>query len=256
MIRFPTDRNGFACVSPSPLDDMNTYGVCVVNLLSTPEQRQEAVKACYDHFQVTSNPDSWETKNFPNPESPYLSTKFADDHVAHKTREKSRSVYAQLFGCAPEQLRHVSDFYGFRRGTVFATHEVPHWRTRPLKLHWDVDVNAYVRQPRRFQGLIALADNTQETGSFACVPGSARQLASWVAAGHRPLQRKYVPKADPWQHQVQRLPLRAGYMVIWDSGTAHKNFVNYSCEPRMVQFCRMIPRSIQHLETHPERVEA
>lgn len=254
-MQFPTDDEQFARVSPNLLDDMKRFGLCVVQLLQTPDEIADAVQACYQHFGVTHDSVTWETENFPDPRSPFLSSSFAADPVAHATREKARPYYATLFGCNPAELCHVSDFYGFRRGTVFETHSVPAWRTTPLKLHWDVDVQAYVRGPARYQGLVALNDNTHDTGSFACVPGSALALPDWVAGGNLPDQRKYVPVSDPWQRQVQRLPLRAGHMVIWDCGTAHRNFVNYSCQPRMVQFCRMVPNSIRHLETHQDRVE-
>jgi hypothetical protein len=40
---------------------------------------------------------------------------------------------------------------------------------------------------------------------------------------------------------MQRVPLRKGEMVIWDSGQLHGNFENMSNRLRLIQFIRLLP---------------
>jgi len=43
------------------------------------------------------------------------------------------------------------------------------------------------------------------------------------------------------QQYLQKVPLRKGELVIWDTGQVHCNFANYSNHPRLYQFIRMLP---------------
>jgi len=102
-------------------------------------------------------------------------------------------------------------------------------------------VNDQMAGRHRYQALLALNDNSYCTGSFACVPGSANELKNWLKE-FKPDQRKYVPFPNPLHKRLQKIPLRAGDMVVWDVGTAHANFSNQgSTEPRLTQYVRMIP---------------
>ena len=224
--------------------------MAVVHVLS-PDEQTDTRRAIYEHFGVTDDPSTWETANFPAPDHPFLSEKYAVDERAFRNRMNPAvvSTFAALYRVEPSELVVVVDHYGFRRGTVFGETVRPDWRPKPLRLHWDVNVLEYVvNGPRRYQGLLAVNDNSQHTGSFACVPGSAHELGDWVKRGNKPDNSKYVPASDPLQRRVQRIPLRAGDMVVWDMGTAHANFVNYSNQPRMMQFMRLVPRKLAHLE--------
>jgi ectoine hydroxylase-related dioxygenase (phytanoyl-CoA dioxygenase family) len=50
-----------------------------------------------------------------------------------------------------------------------------------------------------------------------------------------------VPETDPMHEHTQRIPLRKGEMVIWNTAQAHANFANYSNKLRLIQFVRMMP---------------
>jgi ectoine hydroxylase-related dioxygenase (phytanoyl-CoA dioxygenase family) len=50
-----------------------------------------------------------------------------------------------------------------------------------------------------------------------------------------------VPQEHPIREYIQRIPLRRGSMVIWNSLTFHANYPNDSDRFRMVQYMRMLP---------------
>lgn len=50
-----------------------------------------------------------------------------------------------------------------------------------------------------------------------------------------------LPEDDQIISRLQRIPLRKGEMVIWNSALVHCNFPNYSNQMRLIQFIRMLP---------------
>lgn len=238
---FPLDDEGYARISTDLNSDIQTYGLAVRPILEEKEL-QNSLKALWEENNVTGRldpekPETWENENWPDPDFPFLSKQYAMAPQAFQNRvhPKVRATFATLYGT--EKLGATIDFWGVKRGTVFPTGNRPDWRPPPLKLHWDVDLRTYHRP--RYQGLLALTDCSQAVGSFAAVPGSHRLKG---LAERDPKQPKYVRTGSPWQKQVQRLPLRAGHLIVWDMAVAHCNFANYSHEPRLVQFIRLIPR--------------
>jgi hypothetical protein len=184
--------------------------------------------------------ESWKNENWPNPDHPFLITSYAEDLVAFRNRVHPKLVeaYVNLYGT--DELVGTIDVYGIKRPTIGH----PDWRLKPLKLHWDVDVSEYVTERRpRYQALCALNEHNKSVGCFAYVPESARNLKDWFSKYGKYLRNKYVPNPNPMQQQVTPLPMRAGSVVIWDMGVAHSNTSNFSTNPRLTQFCRMIPNT-------------
>ena len=139
--------------------------------------------------------------------------------------------------------------------------ERPDWRYA-LKAHWDLNPWVYTEQieegtPRMFQSLVALADCPEAVGGFITLPGCTRYLKTWCKERHCPtkgwhgmrleeipLETKQPLTAEEDQKLVdmfQKVPLRRGQMVIFDSGQLHANFANYSDQLRLIQFIRMMP---------------
>lgn len=98
------------------------------------------------------------------------------------------------------------------------------------------------------QGVINLRDNVEEDGGFAVVPGFHRIFETWVECGAHTLGlRDWPRKSYPFQqsegaaHMAQRVPMRAGSVVLWDQRCAHGSMPNRSGNPRMAQFFKMFP---------------
>jgi hypothetical protein len=136
----------------------------------------------------------------------------------------------------------------------------PSWRTKERWLHLDCNPNTgglsvagFARKehgmPIDFakemyvQGLIALTTARVEDGGFHCVPRSHKFSRAWACknARHSTSETMNVPLDDPLQSHVQKIPLRAGSLLVWNSLLSHGNFPNYSDKARMVQYIRFVP---------------
>lgn len=101
----------------------------------------------------------------------------------------------------------------------------------------------------KLQGVVALKDCSKNDGGFHCVPGIAPHIHDWIAlygdypprpsAGDTTLQ---IPKNDPMRQDIQRVPIRAGSLLIWDSATPHGTFPNTSGEFRAIQYVKATRR--------------
>jgi len=110
-----------------------------------------------------------------------------------------------------------------------------------------------------FQGLIALVDCPEETGSFLAVPGCTRYFREGLAKQPQNNRsaidlkdgvvngKAYVPDKSILRSFAQRFSLRAGDLIVWDARTAHANFANTGQNFRLVQFVQMMP-AIEALE--------
>eukprot|EP00003_Mantamonas_plastica_P032409 TRINITY_DN879_c0_g1_i1.p1 TRINITY_DN879_c0_g1~~TRINITY_DN879_c0_g1_i1.p1 ORF type:complete len:391 (+),score=114.56 TRINITY_DN879_c0_g1_i1:167-1339(+) len=98
------------------------------------------------------------------------------------------------------------------------------------------------------QGLIAITDAREEDGGFHTVSGFSSQLEKWTKINDQQFEQEkfnttfvQVPKDDEMRRHVQRIPLRAGSLLIWDSRQPHSNYANESENIRMVQYVKMFP---------------
>lgn len=116
-------------------------------------------------------------------------------------------------------------------------------------MHWDLNPWLYVEEMKTghhpmYQGLVALVDCPEEVGGFLCVPGSTAFLPQWTYE-HKPNHLKplsiQVSPNEVMLEYKQKVPLRKGEMVIWNSGQAHANFANTCNQLRIYQFIRMMP---------------
>jgi hypothetical protein len=246
--QYPIDSDGFSCSFSDPNDwltMMKKYNVIVVPILENSEC-DEVIEDLWRFVgpKITSDYSTWATENWPDPDHPSLCNRYVTTERAFLTRTHPKlvRVFEALYGTI--NLTSTIDHYGIKRGTILPDgSNRKEWRNKPLRLHWDCDVHEYLRDKKpRYQALLALNENSVETGSFACVPSSANLLKEWVSLYENPESRKYVPLNNPWQKLVQRLPLRKGSMVVWDMGVAHANFSNHSAEARLTMYCRMIPK--------------
>jgi hypothetical protein len=255
---YPLDDEGFACVSTDLKSDLERYNMGVVQILDEKE-REASIAALWQEMgpKVTADPATWETENWPDPKHVFLTNRYAVSEQAFRNRLHPRLIqaFAQLYDT--EDLWTTIDFWGVKRATVFGDHSRPDWRTNPLALHWDTDIERYAKERehgrKRYQAILALNDNDQQVGSLVCVPGSANELLDWTKT-YKAKDGKYVPRGNPLHKRTQRIPLRASHCVIWDVGTAHANYSNYSNSPRLTQYVRMVPRTHWAKRDEPQTI--
>ena len=101
----------------------------------------------------------------------------------------------------------------------------------------------------KLQGVVALKDCSVNDGGFHCVPGVAAHIHDWIALygdypptpapGDTTVQ---IPKNDPMREDIQRVPIRRGSLLIWDSATPHGTFPNTSDEFRAILYVKATRR--------------
>lgn len=108
-------------------------------------------------------------------------------------------------------------------------------------IHWDTNPNVRPQRPFEVQGLVALTDTDERMGGFRCLPGLYRNLDEWLAGQPngkvlQPFLRLPYPYGP-----VEKVPMRAGDLLIWDSLLPHGNGPNRGDRPRYAQYVTMKP---------------
>ena len=105
-------------------------------------------------------------------------------------------------------------------------------------IHWDIDTSL-IPLPVNVQGVLALNDQTDlDMGGFQCVPSLYREFGEWVKT--QPADRDPF-KPDTTGHDIVKVPMKKGDLLIWDSMLAHGIRVNYSDKARLAQYIAMTP---------------
>jgi len=149
----------------------------------------------------------------------------------------------------------------------------PSWKTIDYWLHWDMNPWVWVESRKnptknkesysnfnfpsennnnynyteKVQALIALDDTPIENGGFICVLGFEKRLQKW-AEDHAELAAQYdlrhfvrVPKDDLLFNEAVKIPVRAGYMIVWKDSQPHANYPNNCSKFRYCQYLKMFP---------------
>jgi len=100
------------------------------------------------------------------------------------------------------------------------------------------------------QGVLNLHDNFEEDGGFCCVPGFSKVFDAWYEGNKNVLSHiKTSPSVafsskQHWLNKyVQRIAMRPGSLVIWDSRLPHGSMPNNSSNFRCCQFIKMFYKS-------------
>ena len=104
-------------------------------------------------------------------------------------------------------------------------------------IHWDTDIARYPDIRFGVQGVVALADTSEEMGGFQCVPGLYRDLGPYLE--RRRAAGADLGRVEPTGYDIVRVPLRAGDLVIWSTLLPHGNGENVSDRPRLAQYISM-----------------
>eukprot|EP01117_Protostelium_nocturnum_P017202 TRINITY_DN6970_c0_g1_i1.p1 TRINITY_DN6970_c0_g1~~TRINITY_DN6970_c0_g1_i1.p1 ORF type:complete len:355 (-),score=100.96 TRINITY_DN6970_c0_g1_i1:108-1172(-) len=272
--RYPSDGDGYLVAYETNQADLylpvlKKYGFVVVNVLTSQEcdetipeflqDSNENPKGLQEKRITLEDPSSWENVNWPS-SSKFQFSKSACGQKAFDNRCNPRiyELFQHIYQ-GENKLWISIDKWGVMRGTknlrmVDAEGkenwvEREDWRSE-LKMHWDLNPWLYVNEVEKeghhpmYQGLVALVDCPEEVGGFLCVPGSTPFLSEWTkhkqATHMKPLSIR-VPEDDKMIEFKQKVTLRKGQMVVWDSGQAHANFANRGDQCRIYQFIRMAP---------------
>jgi hypothetical protein len=113
---------------------------------------------------------------------------------------------------------------------------------------------------RKLQGILALVDCREEDGGFHAVPGFQHFIQTWTKQnqqlcldtnkGGDPTTVQ-IPENDPIRQHIQRMPIRKGSLLVWDSRLPHGNFPNNSNGMRIVQYLHMAPVSDAAIRPYP-----
>lgn len=143
---------------------------------------------------------------------------------------------------------------------TLASNDWLHWDCNPFTgavstfswaLHDPVANRDYLNNTTAVQAILALGDCGEHDGGFYCVPGSHKALRSWAHAHQHlsssmqspegPMQIKLPKGDDEFKRVAEKVPIRAGDLVIWNAATLHCNYPNDSQNLRLVQFIQMKP---------------
>ncbi|MFD2078987.1 Phytanoyl-CoA dioxygenase (PhyH) [Actinopolymorpha cephalotaxi] len=158
--------------------------------------------------------------------------------------ERVHEVFAEIFGS--ERLWVSIDRTNLKPPSV---PEYPDYHHRGF-LHWDADIERYPDIPFGVQGVLALADTSEDMGGFQCVPSIYQNLPAYLEKYGRSRQ------ADLTEHTPVQVPLRAGDMVIWTSLLAHGNGDNLTDRPRLAQYISMNPARETDDQARQARIDA
>lgn len=144
----------------------------------------------------------------------------------------------------------------------------------PGFIHWDLNPNIWPRI-RQVQGLVALTDTTEEMGGFWCLPALYQDLDRWLSTqptckvlmtsfgvdkeGERAYYYSPPIPNDVWYKwfreqygeefqkeeswPIEKVPMKAGDLLVWDSYLPHGNGQNKSDQIRYCQYVSMEPAS-------------
>jgi len=107
----------------------------------------------------------------------------------------------------------------------------------------------------KVQSWVSLTDCGPNDGGFHCVPGFAPHIRGWAHKNLDHFNPKnfdttfQIPKDDPIRKDIQRVPVKAGSLVVWDSKTPHGTFPNDSNHGRIIQYIKMADKSDESI-TH------
>lgn len=244
---YPLDADGFAQAFDVVEDEATftqafaNYGVVVGKQVLPPALCQKAVGRLNEVLAQLSGgacaldkPDTWHHMPYDDNGTKLLSRGFFE--LYHD------ALWADIRQSLRLYLHHV---VLWRRADLWTSFDrfgikLPqHEDGKALNLH--VDQNPTVHPSfKTLQGILALADNPADQGTFRGVPGSRAMFSNYSAF----VKQGYVGEFVELQQnsaleaqllpQVQAFPLRAGDIVTWDSRTTHANTSNVSNTPRYV----------------------
>lgn len=152
------------------------------------------------------------------------------------------------------------------RATTYGFENVAegHFESSKDPLHAQDEPTNNGMRKRKLQAILALDDCHEEDGGFHAVPGFQHYISTWTKQnqqlcvdtnqGGDPTTVQ-IPTDDPIRQYIQRMPIRKGSLLVWDSRLPHGNYPNNSNHMRIVQYLHMAPVTDEALRPYPLKKE-
>lgn len=104
----------------------------------------------------------------------------------------------------------------------------------------------------KLRAVLQLSESTAHAGGFECMVGFHRQIHQWCKLN--PIKQTSVnpygwgvPHNDPIEHNMQKITVRKGSLIVFTAELPHTMFPNESDQFRYAQYLRMAPLSTLEL---------
>lgn len=232
-------------------DDLKSFdenGYLIVRDAVPPENYAAVVAAIWEFLEMDGDdPKTW---------YPAHRNRGGLVHLHQHQSLWDNRQYPRVHGAFADLLGTEKLWVSMDRASMKApvTTEFPDYDDRGF-VHWDLDTSKPLPQRLGVQGVLYLADTTEEMGGFCCVPGFHKVLSQWIE--EQPADRN--PRAPdlsrlPEGMKVTPIPARAGDLVIWSRTLAHGNGRNEGTLPRLAQYITMSPARPENEELRHERI--
>jgi len=255
MSKLPIDSHGYIHTfsyqnTDSILKFFDTYGFVVISNVLDTSSVNETINEIWNHDELTSrgvfrhDTSTWE-RNWPidskierkgwiNSNDDLLYPMSWKNRFNHKLIHVFESIWKHKSPNANIDLRVKTDRYGVMRPLLN-----PKWKTDDGWLHTDQNPKQE-QQFVRLQGILALSDSRENTGGFICIPGFHKEWSAYCQLD-RPDQT-VCPFLTPNDSRAQKIFVRPGSLIIWDSRLPHCNYPNESTTQfRYVQYITYFP---------------
>lgn len=257
MTQLPKDNQGYIKSfnfnqENEILDFFNKYGVVIIQNILDKQTIEKTIDEIWNHDELTSrgvrknDKFTWE-RNWPMDSKierkGWINTY---DDLFYPMSWKNRfnpklvhvfeTIWANKLNTENTNLRVKTDRYGVMRPILN-----PKWKTDDGWLHTDQNPKEET-EFCRLQGILALSDSTENTGGFICIPGFHKEWHEYCKLD-RPDQH-VCPFTSPKDPRAEKVFVRPGSLIIWDSRLPHCNYPNESKEYfRLVQYITYFPAS-------------
>lgn len=250
------------------------YGFVVIRGVLSPSQCQTTVDEVWRDVQASpsfeepikrDDPSTWGNDRWPQQQKLGILGSFPCIGKAALSNRQNPVVYEVFKNILKsEKLLVTFDRYGILRPAK----DHPERKTLKDWVHWDLNPwtfksstiyfsnktptpgKQYNKKILKVQGLISLVDCKEEDGGFHTVPKFSKYcFDEWASQNEKSEhQEKFkdnnfvpVPKESTlFYNHLQKISMRAGSLVIWDSKQPHGNYPNDSNNFRICQYIKMI----------------
>lgn len=205
------------------LDFWKRNGYLILRNAVSKEDCEKTIETICEFIEISrDDPGTWYK---PHPARKGIMVQLFQHPVLEKNRNSDtiRAAFEQLWNRT--DLRVTTDRVGFNPP------ETADWKFPGPRLHWDTDLILPI--PFGLQGLLYLADTTENQGAFSLVPGFQHRIDEWInglPAGTDPARE------DLYKLGCIPIAANAGDFIIWHHALPHGSSPNTSLNPRFVQY--------------------
>lgn len=217
-----------AVLTPADIEHWNTHGYVIARNIVPRAECADAVDAVCTFLGIDQyDPATWYSGQL-------RVNGIKVDMFHHPALQKIRN--SRRIRIAFEQLWKRKDIWLKTDSAGFNPPETAAATYQGHRLHWD----AALQTPMPFstQGILYLADTSENQGALAVVPGFHAVIGDWLSA---------LPQgADPREQDLEQLgpkkiAANAGDLIIWHHALPHGSTVNNADKPRFVLYINYVP---------------